>query len=193
MSRPSTNCDPEDLHRLHHRRADHRLTDALHEALDDAGNALTVAQHFAGEGERQGGDIDQRRVGAIEMLVPARRGDLVLDQVVDGGRVGHAQQRLGKAHERDALVRRQRILGEEGFQHAGRLRGAHLVDQPRGLHADGAAIALATGRRRPPAGRRPRPRRRGWRSGCGCAVRQDRPSLPPVPGLHGWLICVGKM
>ena len=134
----------QDLHRLHHGGADHRLADALHEILDGAGNPCpALAQHRAGEGERQGGDIDQRRVGAVEMLGPARWRDLVFDQVVDGAVVGHPQQRLGEAHQRDALIGRQRIFGEEGFEHAARLRSAHLFHQLERPLPDGRAVGLA--------------------------------------------------
>lgn len=131
----------EDLHRLQHRRTDHGLADALHEALDGPGNAgSSIAQHFAGEGQRQGGDVDQRRIGQVEMLGPVARSDLVLDQVVHGFGIGHAQQRLGEAHQRDALVGRERVFGEEAFEHPARRTGAHLLDELGGPHPDGGTI-----------------------------------------------------
>ncbi|MCG6902754.1 MAG: Lrp/AsnC ligand binding domain-containing protein [Rhodobacter sp.] len=38
------------------------------------------------------------------MAAPVGRRDLVLDQCVDGFGIGHAQQRLCRAHQRDAFV-----------------------------------------------------------------------------------------
>ena len=58
---------------------------------------------------------------------PAAGGELVLDQAVGGGGVGHAQQRLGQHHERQPLLGRERIGVQEFFDAA----------EPAGLGADG--------------------------------------------------------
>ena len=66
------------------------------------------------------------------MLVEVRRAQLVGDEFVGGLRVGHPQQRFGKAHQRYALVVVQAELAQEGVQHGGPLRrSAHLTHQLR--------------------------------------------------------------
>ncbi len=47
------------------------------------------------------------------MAVPIGRGELVADEPVDGRRVGHAQQRLGEAEERDPLLRGKPVFRQE--------------------------------------------------------------------------------
>ena len=73
------------------------------------------------------------------MARPVRRGDLVLDQGIDGFAVGHAQERFGKAHQRDALLGGKAVFGEEHL-HQPRTRGgadlAHQIGRPG---ADGGA------------------------------------------------------
>ena len=58
-------------------------------------------------------------------------GELVVDQRVGGLGVGHAQQRLGKAHQRDAFLGAETVGGEERVEPAG-LASARAFDQPRG-------------------------------------------------------------
>ena len=64
------------------------------------------------------------------MRRPVVRRDLVLDQVVHRLGVGHAQQRLGKAHQRHALLGREAVGGEEDLHQPRIGRGAHIAHQP---------------------------------------------------------------
>ena len=132
---------PHLLHRARHRRADHRLAKPLQSALQMRGDAglLGLFQHPARQHQRPGGGIDERRGGMAEVARPVRRGDLVLDQGIDGFAVGHAQECFGKAHQRDALLGGKAVFGEEHL-HQPRARGgadlAHQIGRPG---ADGGA------------------------------------------------------
>ncbi len=111
----------EDAHRRGHRLAHHRLARARDEA---AQHAAQIARRglglddAPGEHERPGRGVDEGRIGLAEMLLPIGAGDLVADQPVDGLGIGNAQQRLGKAHEGDALLRGQRVFVQEGVDAA---------------------------------------------------------------------------
>ena len=50
---------------------------------------------------------------------PVAGADLVADQRVAGARVGDAQQRLGQAHQRHALLAGQRVFVDQPFDAAG--------------------------------------------------------------------------
>ena len=132
---------PELAHRLGDRGADDRLAHALDGAHQHPGQAgLRVAQHLAGQQQRPGGGIDQRRARLPEMRRPVRGADLVLDQRVDGLAVGHAQQRLGEAHERHALAGREPVLGEEALHDRGAGAGPDGADQIDRARADGLPV-----------------------------------------------------
>ncbi len=49
---------------------------------------------------------------------PIGAGELVADQPIDRVGIGNAQERLGEAHQRDALAARQREFVEEGVDAA---------------------------------------------------------------------------
>ena len=71
------------------------------------------------------------------MGLPVGVGDLVGDQLVDGVRVGHPQQRLGQAHEDHALAARQLELVQEGVEPAVSVAlPADLGDQGAGAGGD---------------------------------------------------------
>ncbi len=72
------------------------------------------------------------------MAIPIARADLVADQPVGGFGVGHAQQRLGQAHQRHALFGRERIFLGEGVHAAA----------PCALAADAAGEFAGQGLRR---------------------------------------------
>jgi len=50
------------------------------------------------------------------MRGPIASGDLVGDQAISSEVIGNPQQRLGKAHENDAFVRRQIITTQKGIE-----------------------------------------------------------------------------
>ena len=129
-------------------------------AAQQRGGAGAVVEHAAGQHQAPGGGVDQGRGGVAEMRAPVRGLDLVGDQLVDGLGVGHPQQRLGEAHQPDALLGREAVFGEEGLHHRRRGAGAHLAHQAGRLGDDGGA----GGGVEPQAGgeraHEPRPRRR---------------------------------
>jgi hypothetical protein len=100
--------------------ADHRLAEAADGAAEGGGDAgLAVGgEHLARQHQRPGRGVDQRRGGMAEMPAPFGGRDLVLDEVVHRGRVGHAQERFGQAHQRDAFVRGEAVFGEEDLHQA---------------------------------------------------------------------------
>ena len=89
------------------------------------------AQQPAGQHQGPGRGVDEERAGMAEMALPIGGGDLVADQPVDGLGIGNAQQRLGEAHQRDALRRGQRIFLQERVEPAfAETLAAHRHDQP---------------------------------------------------------------
>ena len=124
----------EDLHRLAHRGTDDRLAEPADRAakrrLPIVGAVLRAFEHLAGQQQRKGRGVDERRVRPAELLRPVRSRELVGDQLVGGVRVGNAQQRLGEAHHRDAFVRAE-IVGLEERVDARRLVRAHALHQRR--------------------------------------------------------------
>ena len=98
-------------------------------------------------------------------LSPIAGRELVLDQPVGGGGVGHPQQRLGQHHERQPLPGGQRIGVQEildAAEPAG--MGADALDQARGARID-ARLGRSRARDR---GQQPRRDRLvGRRIGCG--------------------------
>ncbi len=73
------------------------------------------------------------------MGAPVGRLDLVADQRVDARRVGGAQQRLGEAHQTDALRRGQPVLAEKRLHQRRRRLLADPGDEARGVGGDGGA------------------------------------------------------
>ena len=118
------------LHRAGDGGADHRLAQPFDGAAQVAhGPQLVLLQHLAGQQQRPGRGVDQRRGRMAHMFAPVGRRDLVLDQRVDGFGIRHAQQRFGQAHQRDAFLGRQTVFGEENL-HQPRLRmTAYTLDQ----------------------------------------------------------------
>jgi hypothetical protein len=122
--------------------------------------SLLVAQ-LAGQHQAPGGGVDEQRGRAPHVRAPVAAADLVADQRIARGLVGDAQQRLGQAHQRHAL-----LAGSENS-------------------CTSAATPLATG-----ASRRPCTRRAASVHGIGlrrvsARQRQQRGQalgLGPVPG-----------
>ena len=124
---------PELAHRLGDRGADDRLAETPDRFVQRPGQALLrIAEHLAGQQQRPGGGVDQRRAGVAEVGRPVRRPDLVLDQCIDGFRVRDSQERLGETHERHALACREPVLGEKALHDGGSgacPRGANQIDR----------------------------------------------------------------
>ena len=131
----------EQTHRLPHRGAHDGLADTPDQpAQRGRGPSGIVVQNPAREHQRPGRGIDQRGGGVPEMRAPVRGLDLVVDQVVDGLGIGHAQQRLGEAHQPHPLLGREPVFREESLHHRGRGLAAHALDQPGAVGRDRLAL-----------------------------------------------------
>ncbi len=123
-------------HQPRHRRRQPRLAVRGHQPARD--------QQAPGRG------VDEQRRAPAQVRLPLSLDDLVADQGVAGGRVGYAQQRLGQAHQGDALLRGQRVLLQQVLHQAGaasaRLALAQPLDQLRGQRAGGGGRRLRQAR-----------------------------------------------
>ena len=138
---------PHLLHRPTDCGADHRLAQPSDQSAQRSG--VIVVQDLAGQHQRPGRGVDEAGRRLAQVTAPVRGGDLVLDQRVDGGAVGHAQHRLGQAHQRHPLAGGQAVFGQEMF-HQRRARlgpdAAHQIGSPR------ADVRAGGGRQRRPGG-----------------------------------------
>ena len=73
--------------------------------------------------------IDEQRPPVAQMRGPVTARDLVADQRIARRRIGNAQQRLGKAHQRDALLTAQRIFAHQRLHPAARRPGAQPFNE----------------------------------------------------------------
>ena len=119
------------FHRAAHGHPNDRLAQALYRAPQHAGDArmLVLAQHLAGQHQGPGRGVDQRRGRLPQVTPPVARCDLVLDQGVHGGCVGHPQKRLGQTHQRDSFIGRQPVFGQKDLHQPGRVVAAYRADQ----------------------------------------------------------------
>ena len=121
------------------RGADHGLAAARDQAGERGRQALLAGggDQLAGDHQAPGRGVDEDRRALAEMGAPVAPGELVADQPVGRGGVGHAQQRLGQAHQGDALLAGERELLHQRVDAAGAgALAAHLAHQPpsEGLH-----------------------------------------------------------
>ncbi len=159
------------LHRARHRRADHRFAktaDGVTQVADDA--RLLLLQDLAGQHQRPGRCVDQRRGGIAKVLAPVRRGDLVLDQRVHGFGVRHAQQCLGQAHQRDALFGGKTVFGQKDLHQAGPHIGADSTDKIGPTCDDPRTVAIRQRR----VGNQPRQKRAFWLKRAGFDAGPER-------------------
>ena len=137
----------EEPHRLPRRRPHRRQAEPLCDAVEDRLRRLARMDDAGGDAERPGRGRDQKRVRLDLALEPVPGRELVLDQPVGGRGVGHAQQRLGQHHQRQALLGRERIGVEEILDAAEAAGlGADALDQPPRLPVD-AVLGRAVARR----------------------------------------------
>ena len=139
---------PHLAHGLGHRAAHQRLAQPLDHLVQGQAQPGFVfgRDDLAGQQQCPGRGIDQRRPGVAEVFAPVARRNLVLDQVVDGGIVRHAQQRFREAHQGHALAGSEAVLGKKIFHHARIRAGAYPAHEIRRHFAD--AFALLQGERR---------------------------------------------
>ena len=95
-----------DAHGLARRGAYGGQAEALGQVADNAGRGLARLDDAGGDAERPGRGRDQEGVGLGFVMGEVALAELVLDQPVGGGGVGHAQQRLGQHHQRKAFLGR---------------------------------------------------------------------------------------
>ena len=123
--------------------ADDRLAEPPHHgAQRPLDGALALVQHAARQHQRPGRGVDEDGRRFARMRRPVVRGDLVADQVVHGLGVGHAQQRLGQAHQRHAFLRRQAVFGQEHFHQLPVGRRPDGANQPGGAGGNLGALRL---------------------------------------------------
>ncbi len=99
-------------HRLARRGANGRRAEPLDQSPDRALRRLSGLDHPRRQAERPSGGVDQNGAGARLVVNEIALAQLVLDEAVGGAGVGHAQQRLGKNHQRQALLGRERELAQ---------------------------------------------------------------------------------
>ena len=114
MVRPMTNWRAEDAHRRGHRLAHHRLARARGEAAQHRAPIMLAGlarRSRPGQHQRPGRGVDEAATANGRDAAPNRPAaslSRISRSMVAG--IGNAQQRLGEAHERDALLRRQRDI-----------------------------------------------------------------------------------
>ena len=133
-----------DAHRLTEGRAHDRLAEARDEPAQErrrvADLDLRVADQPARQHQAPGRGVDEQRVGLAQVLVPVGAAELVGDQLLGGGVVRDAQQRLGEAHQHDAFARGEVVLAQQRVDAARlALPAADRLDEGRGRnpHASG--------------------------------------------------------
>ncbi len=80
----------------------------------------TAADELAGDQQTPGRGVDERRGRLADMGAPFAAADLVGDQRVARRGVGDAQQRLGQAHQRDALLAGEVVFAHQPLHQPGR-------------------------------------------------------------------------
>ena len=117
--------------------ADQRLAALRDQARQGARQAALAAGRGQPPGQQQapGRGVHEQRRAVAEMRTPVAAADLVADQRVARLVVGDAQQRLGQAHQRHALLAGERIFVDQPFDAACRRLGPQRLDQPRGQRA----------------------------------------------------------
>ncbi len=88
-------------------------TEAFDETLENRIRGLAGMDDAGGDAERPGRGRNEQRARFDVVRGPIAGGELVFDQPVGGGGIGHPQQRLRQHHEGEPLLGGQRIGMEE--------------------------------------------------------------------------------
>lgn len=88
-----------------HRLADHGLAEPAQQPVHDVRRLLPGRHQPPGHHQSEGGGVDEEGLGRTQVPLPVAGAELLLDELVLGVGIGDAQQRLGEAHEGDALLR----------------------------------------------------------------------------------------
>ena len=111
--------------------ADDRLAAARDEPGERGAQRLLAGRRHQPPGQHQapGRGVDEQRGAIADMGAPVAGRQLVADERVAGRGVGNAQQRLGEAHQRDALLARQRIFVDQPLDAARPRLGPETHDE----------------------------------------------------------------
>ena len=141
-------------HGLTCRGAHGRDAQALGQAADDACRRLARLDDARSDAERPGRGGHQERIRLGFMMSEIALAELVLDQPVGGGGVGHAQQRFRQDHQGEALLGRERIFPQQLLDAAQTgLASADRLDQSGGARIDpGLGGRITAAAREQPAG-----------------------------------------
>ena len=116
---PEHKLSAQDAHGIGDSLADNRLAGSREQLAPETGEvpfgSLLQCYDAAGEQKPVGGGINEQRVRPIEMALPVTAADLVADEAIGGGGVGHAQQRFCEAHQHHAFLAGKRIFLREGI------------------------------------------------------------------------------
>ena len=119
-------------HRLARRGAHRGRTEPLDEAADGAVGCLAGLDHPRRQAQRPGRGIDQERGGLGLVMDEVTLAEFVLDELVGGAGIRHAQQRFGQHHQREPLLGRQRELPQHVLDPTQTVVAlADRLDQPR--------------------------------------------------------------
>ena len=137
-SPPEHELPAQNFHRLQRGLADHRFAQSPHRALERSAQArrlcAPLVEHLPGQHQREGRGVDEGAAAFAHMITPVDPGQLVVDQRVGGGGIGHAQQSFGEAHQRDAFIGAEPVGLQKGIEPAGFVF-ARALHQPRGNRA----------------------------------------------------------
>jgi hypothetical protein len=140
---------PEDAHGLARRRAHRRQAEPLGELAENPFRRLAWLDDARRHSESPGGSVDQEGVRFRLVVGEVALPQLVLDQAVGGGGVGHAQERLGEHHQGEPLAGGESVFAQHLLNAAEPAAiGADRPDQRPGALVDPAL----------PLGREPRVR-----------------------------------
>ncbi len=119
-------------HRLPRRGAHRWSTQTFGQPADRALRRLAGLDHARRYAERPGGRVDQKRARLGLVVDEIALAELVLDELVGGAGIRHAQQRLRQHHQRQTFFGRQRELAQHVLDAAEWIVvGADGLDQPR--------------------------------------------------------------
>jgi hypothetical protein len=100
-------------HRLAHGGAHGRQAQASGEIVENPFRGFARMDDARADPERPRRGGDQKRVGFHLVVRPVAGRELVLDKAINGGRVGHPQQRLCQHHQGEPLAGGERIFVQE--------------------------------------------------------------------------------
>ena len=108
----------DEPHSLARRRAQRRQAEPPDDGVEDRLRRFAGMDDAGGDAERPSRSRNEQSRRFDVAVEPAAGRKLVLDQPVGGGGIGHAQQRFGEDHQRQALPGRQRVSVQKIFDPA---------------------------------------------------------------------------